>query len=31
MYIYNYIFVVNGFDDMLALSGIVLQGYFVWY
>ena len=35
--VYNYIFVVNGFDCMLALSGIVLQGfnqvyvYSFWY
>ena len=25
LYIYNYIFGVNGFDNMLALSGIMLQ------
>ena len=31
LYVYNYIFAVNGFDDMLVSSGIVLQCYFLWY
>ena len=31
LYVYDYIFVVNDLDDILASSGIILQDYFLWY
>ena len=31
LYVYNYIFGVNTFNAMFALSGIVLLSYFIWY